>query len=69
VSTSESAISRHFTGVVASVYGDGMLLIAMYGRFAKPSKKATLQTLANSHRVNIRIGNFAGRKKGIERQR
>jgi len=30
--------NRHFTGLVASVYGDGRLLIAMYGRFATPSK-------------------------------
>ena len=39
----------------------------MYGRFSKPSKKARLQKSANSHRVNNRIGNFAGRKKRRKR--
>jgi len=31
--------SRHFTGVVASVYGDGRLLIAMYGAFCEAFEK------------------------------
>jgi hypothetical protein len=44
------------------------LLTAMCRRFAKPSKKATLETSANSHRANARNSIFAGRQKGGKRQ-
>ena len=52
----------------ASVCAVGRLLTAMCRRFAKPSKKATLETSANSHRANARNSIFAGRQKGGKRQ-
>jgi len=43
-------------------------LRSMCRRFAKPSKKATLEPSANSHRANARNSIFAGRQKGGKRQ-